>query len=132
MYCVIQEVKLKKPDIKGNSISIKPSSFTIMGETHYSYERSEERFERDIRKAYKISIHHSYRENGKVKKKQWNICTIGHYSLIEYGSCIDDYCRLENKLEAIGISRERFDNLVYSKLNPLVEKIEKEYEKFCI
>lgn len=129
MYCVIQEIKLKKPDLKGHSKRIEPYEFTCMGNVYYKYIMSDERFERDIKKAYKISIHHSYRENGKVKKKQWVICTMGYYYIIDYGSWIGDCCRLEDKLETIGISEEELCDLVYSKLNPLVERIEKEYEQ---
>lgn len=129
MYCVIQEIELKKPDLKGKSKSIEPYSWSSGSNIYYSYKMSEESFNRDIKKAYKISIHHSYRENGKVKKKQWVICTVGHYSIIEYGAWIGDYCRLEDKLKSIGISEEKLCDLVYAKLNPLTERIENEYKE---
>ncbi|MEG0181638.1 MAG: hypothetical protein RSG52_15130 [Terrisporobacter sp.] len=129
MYCVIQEIKLKKPDMKGNSKDIEPYTGSAGNEVYYSYRKSSECFERDIKKAYKISIHHSYREDGKVKKKQWVICTIGHYYMIEWGSWIGDCCRLEDKLEAIGISEEELCDLVYAKLDPLIERIKNEYQE---
>lgn len=129
MYCVIQEVKLKNPDLNGKSKSIKPYSWGNGNDLYYSYAMSEEIFDRDIKKAYKISIHHSYRENGKVKKKQWVIGTIGHYYMIEFGNWIGDCCRLEDKLEAIGISEEELCDLVYAKLDPLTERIKNEYKE---
>lgn len=129
MYCVIQEVKLKKPDIEGASKYIEPYTWSCGNDVHHSYRMSNEQFKRNIKKAYKISIHHSYRENGKVKKKQLVICTIGHYYIIDYGNWIGDCCRLEDKLEAIGISEEKLCDLVYAKLDPLTEKIENEYKE---
>lgn len=129
MYCVIQEIKLKKPDLNGHSKHIDPYEWSIENEIYYSYHMSKEVFERDIKKAYKISIHHSYRENGKMKKKQWVICTIGHYYIIDYGNWIGDCCRLKDKLEAIGISEKKLCDLVYAKLEPLTEKIENEYKE---
>lgn len=129
MYCVIQEIKLKKPDLEGKSKSIEPYSWCIGNDKYYSYTMSEEIFDRKIKKAYKISIHHSYRENGKVKKKQWVIGTIGHYYIIEYGAWIGDCCRLKDKLKAIGISEEKLCNLVYAKLDPLIERIKSDYKE---
>lgn len=129
MYCVIQEVKLSKPDVRGNSIAIEPYSWSSGDKVYYSYRMSKEVFKRDIKKAYKISIHKSYRENGKVKKKQWVICTIGHYYMIEWGNWIGDCCRLQDKLEAIGITEDELCNLVYEKLDPLTDKIKSEYKQ---
>lgn len=129
MYCVIQEIKLKKPDLNGHSKHIDPYEWSIGNEVYYSYHMSKEVFERDIKKAYKISIHKSYRENGKVKKKQWAICTIGHYYIIDYGNWIGDCCRLEDKLESIGISEKELCDLVYAKLEPLTERINNEYKE---
>ena len=129
MYCVIQEIKLKKPDMKGNSKYIEPYTWSSGNDVYHSYRMSNERFERNIKKAYKVSIHHSYRDNGKVKKKQWVICTIGHYYIVEFGAWIGDHCRLEDKLKAIGISEEELCDLVYAKLDPLTERIENEYKE---
>ena len=55
--------------------------------TYYSYYPNYEagKFERPHREAYKISVHVSRRENGKVKKRQYPIGTVGYYALIEWG-----------------------------------------------
>lgn len=107
-------------------------TYTINGEeiTEYTYYYSEERFERPILDAYKISIHHSYRENGKVKKKQWAICTMGYYDIVEY--CFDDKVVksvLDAKIAEMGIKRSRFYRMIYDKLNPIEEAIRVEYEQ---
>lgn len=129
MYCVIQEVKLKKPDLEGNSKYIEPYTWGSGNDVYHSYRMSNERFKRNIKKAYKISIHHSYRDNGKVKKKQWVICTIGYYYMIEWGNWIGDSCRLKDKLEVIGISEEELCDLIYAKLDPLTKRIKNEYKE---
>ena len=56
-------------DIYKSSIKKKYMQMSIQGqdESHYWHHYSNERFERDIKKAYRITIHESYRENGKVK-----------------------------------------------------------------
>ena len=73
MFCVIQKIQKKKPDPYGThkEIVVTETTFGFVGEepkTSYGYTYSDERFERPILDAYKISIHHSYRENSKVKR----------------------------------------------------------------
>lgn len=123
MYCVIQEIKTKK-EIEGYSKGIEADVYTVNGIKINSYKTNPERFKRSIKKAYKISIHKSYRENGKVKKKQWVIGTYEHYSLIEYGF---ELWRVEDKLKEMGITEDRLYELIYKKLNPLLDKITNEF-----
>ncbi|MDU4724849.1 hypothetical protein [Clostridium sp.] len=134
MYCVIQEVELKKENIYGEYKELEAyyTSWVIDGVEGgiYGYRYAGDRFKRPIKKAYKISIHKSYRENGKVKKKQWVICTMRYYAIASTcGSWIGDYCNLDKKCEVIGITEDELCKLVYEKLDPLVEKIEKEYQQ---
>ena len=73
MFCVIQKIQKKKSDPYGTrkEIIVTETKFGFAGEepkTSYGYSYSNERFERPVLDAYKISIHHSYRENGKVKR----------------------------------------------------------------
>ncbi|MED3799130.1 hypothetical protein P4604_17280 [Lysinibacillus capsici] len=75
MFCVIQKIQKKKPDPYGThkELQVTINKWSIGNNKpaeHYGYMYSEERFERPILDAFKISIHHSYREQGKVKKKQ--------------------------------------------------------------
>lgn len=129
---MIQEVE-RKTESLGSSKSLKVHTTTMttdgVTEVRYGYSHSDERFTRPIKKAYKISIHKSYRENGKVKKKQYSICTIEYYSIIDYGTWVGDYTiGLNNKLQQIGITEEKLCELIYDKLDPIVEQIKKEFE----
>lgn len=136
MYCVIQEIELKKENLYGEYKELKAyeSRFTIYNEERvkYGYEYTGGRFERPIKKAYKISIHHSYRENGKVKKKQWVICTMEHYAIAQGTTYIGEYftsSTWEEKLKALGLSDDELCDLVYKKLDPLIEHIQSEFQK---
>ncbi|WP_068985157.1 hypothetical protein [Lysinibacillus xylanilyticus] len=135
MFCVIQKIQKKKQDPYGTrkEIIVSETTFGFAGEepkTSYGYTYSDERFERPVLDAYKISIHHSYRENGKVKKKQWVICTMGYYDFIDfwYG---DHYISraLEEKLNEMGIDEDTFHEMINAKLEPLVEQIELEFQQ---
>ncbi len=134
MYCVIQEIELKKENQYGRYKELKAyeSRFTINNIEHlkYGYTYSDERFKRPMKKAYKISIHQSYRENGKVKKKQWVICTMEYYDIAQGTTYIRDYftsSNWEEKLKSIGISEDELCDLVYKKLDPLIECIQREF-----
>ena len=94
MFCVIQEIATKTvPAGEPKGIEVYESRWTSDGKEFCSYEYrdSAERFERPIRKSYRISIHESYRENGKVKKKQTVICTVGYYDIVDWGGWIGDF-----------------------------------------
>jgi hypothetical protein len=132
MYCVIQKVLNKKPNKYGSYKSLEISSTTLIyedsKETKYYYTYGGERFERPIRDAYKISIHKSYRENGHVKKKQWVICTVGYYDLID--SFIDEIIvsSFEKKLAQMEVDGEYLWNLIQEKLQPLRNAVKEEFE----
>ncbi|MCY9549346.1 hypothetical protein [Lysinibacillus xylanilyticus] len=134
MFCVIQKIQKKKPDEYGfpKELLVDMDVYTVDGEeiAVYAHHFGEERFERPILDAYKISIHHSYRENGKVKKKQWAICTMSYYDIVEY--CFEDKVVkpvLDAKIAEMSIKRSRFFRMVYDKLNPLEDAIKAEYEQ---
>ncbi|WP_302569524.1 hypothetical protein [uncultured Clostridium sp.] len=133
MYCVIQEVKLKKSDSHGEykELEVYKNEWIMAGREvkFYSYRFTGERFERPIKKAYKISIHKSYREKGKVKKKQWSICTMDYYWIATNGAGIYDFCNVSNKAEIIGITEEELCDIIYKKLDKLEYKIKSEYQE---
>ena len=133
MYCVIQELELKKENAYGEYKELKSTvnDFVIFGErkVSYSHTYSDERFRRPIKKAYRISIHKSYREDGKVKKKQWVLGTIDYYYIATFDGYIGDFCDLEERVETIGITVDELYDIVSVKLDPLREKIEKEYKE---
>ncbi len=84
MYCVIQEIERKKPNPYGASKELEAySPFEIEGRAKWSYRYTDDKFERPIKTAYKISIHESRRVNGVVTKRQYVITTVDYYYLAE-------------------------------------------------
>lgn len=133
MFCVIQKVKYKKKNPYGahKEIEVTINNWGIGDDKpgqHYSYKRSDERFDRPILDAYKFSLHQSYRENGKVKKKQYSICTASYYDIIEYGvhDAIDRAVR--HLTDELRMDEAELYDLIYKKVNPLLDKLQAEFE----
>ena len=134
MFCVIQEVATKTvPAGEPKGIEVYESRWTADGKEFCSYEyrNSAERFERPIRKSYRISIHESYRENGKVKKKQTVICTIGYYEVVDWGDWPGDFVvgGLASKADALGLEESELADLIYTKWQAIVDRIWEEYKR---
>lgn len=133
MYCVIQEVPLKKPDMYGEykEIIVDSYSFSINGNTikKYTYIKGGGKYERPVRKAYKISIHESYRENGRVRKRQTSICTIGYYDIIDWGGWIGDHCNLDARAESLGMTSEELTDMIYGKFQPIIDRTKEEFRQ---
>ena len=135
MYCVIQEIQNKKAPHCPTSKRLEVQSYTMtLGSqkpyTKYYYSHSLDKFDRPIKTAFKISIHKSYRVDGQVQKKQISLCTMGFYDLLESwpGDCLNT-ASLKKKLEELDITEEVLWDLVYLKLNPLISKVTKEFQK---
>ncbi len=130
MYCVIQEIEIKRVQKNGHPKRIE-TYFTksIVISSYYSYRYSTERFERPIKKAYRISVHESFREFGRVKKKQFVICTVNYYDLAD--DIFNLYDWGDKKMciaaDALHCSVESLYNLIEKKLNPLIELIQSEF-----
>ena len=135
MYCVIQEVERKRKNQNGYSKELKSEymqmSINGQDESHYWHHYSEERFERDIKKAYRITIHESYRENGKVKKKQFGICTVDYYDLATDWFCLYDWgnSKIETAAKELDCSEEELYTLIEKKLEPIQEQIIAEFQQ---
>lgn len=136
MYCVVQVIQRKKPDQHGAYREYAVSSMTIQfpdgsSKTHYSYYPDYEkgRFERPHRESYKISIHESRRENGMVVKKQCVIGTVGYYDLVQWG--LFDYIDsgVNRAVDMFGADYEAVYQLVETKMQPIIDKIKKEFHK---
>lgn len=133
MFCVIQEVKTHKPS-KGEPKRIETyrNSWKMSNEEYYSYgwRYSEERFERPLKPSYRISIHQSHRENGKVKKKQFVICTARYYDIAENMFTIYDSW-YEKKIlavaEELAVEADKIYDILNAKISPLEKKIQEEY-----
>lgn len=134
MFVVIQEVSVKMvPSGESKRIEVYEFSWTTDGVKmcSYEYRNSAERFERPVRKAYRISIHVSYRENGKVRKKQTVICTINYYSVVDWGDWIGDYVKggLKTKADMLGLSEDELSDMIYEKWQPIVDSIWNEFKQ---
>lgn len=132
MYCVIQEVRRKKPDPYGayreleayqNEWRFDDRPFT------WSYRHTGGRFERPHLEAYKISIHSSYRESGVVKKRQYPIRTMGYYDIATYSlyDCADG--SIQATADKLGMDPAELYEIIETKLEPLRERIEAEFHQ---
>lgn len=134
MYCIIQEISTKKPNQYGHCkelISyVCEMSFNGEDQSYWAYKYGEERFERPVKKAYKISIHQSYREDGVVRKKQFCLCTVNYYYFADEWFSLYDCC--DNKIVKIAselsVTVDEIYTLVNEKLNPLIDSIQVEFQ----
>lgn len=134
MFCVIQKVMLKKPNPYGEyrEIEVFPMEMTVNGISqtpiwHWRYTGG--RFERPHLDAYKISIHQSYREQGKVKKHQYSICTMSYYDIVTYSLADCASGRIEATSERLGVDEGEIYQLIEMKLSPLRERLEVDYHQ---
>ncbi|MEY8356812.1 hypothetical protein AALB39_26160 [Lachnospiraceae bacterium 54-53] len=130
MYCVIQEIKTRRMQKNGYPKRIESyyTKSNVMP-NYYGYYYSTERFERPIKKAYRISIHESYREDGIVKKNQYGICTVNYYDLADDIFTLYDWgdSKISIAADSLGCSPEFLYNLIQKKLAPLQERIQAEF-----
>ena len=133
MYCVIQEVRRKKPDPYGEQLEIRAyqNQWRLDESKPYTwaYEYSEERFERPHLEAYKITLHQSYREGGVVRKRQYVVCTMSYYDICEswWGDCIVGG---EKALaEKVGMDAAELYETIEAKLGPLRERLEADFHQ---
>ncbi len=133
MFCVMQQTARKKPSPYGaykelrayqNQLRLDESKpFT------WAWEYTGGRFERPHMEAYKITIHQSYREGGVVKKRQYSICTMSYYDVVEWSlyDCADS--RIQATAGKLGIEPAELYDLIESKLTPLRERLEAEFHQ---
>lgn len=132
MFCVIQQVQLKKPNQYGayRELTAEQESWTIDGKPprwYYSYTGG--RFERPHLEAYKISLHQSFREGRQVKKRQYPIRTMSYYDIVEYSlyDCADG--AIKAVAERADMEYSRIYDLIESKLTPLRERLEADFQQ---
>lgn len=136
MFCVVQAIERKKPNTGGEYREYEVSSMTIQfpdgtSKTHYSFYPKYEagRFDRPHRESYKISIHESRREGGKVVKKQCVVGTAGYYDLVQFGLYDFIDSGINRAVEMFGADYESLYKLVEDKMQPIIEKIKKEFHR---
>ena len=136
MHCYIQELQMKSSNTigVGKELCVITSNWTVNGVqyTSYGYTYSDERFNRPIKTAYKVTLHDkSYRnDKGQVTKKQYHVATIKYYDLVEF-SWYD--CIISSKIDDIAEEMNVAPNLVWEeitkKLDALQDKVNAEFEQ---
>lgn len=134
MHCYIQEIQMKSSNSIGcgKELCVTTSNWTMNGITYtsYGYTYSDEKFERPIKTAYKVTIHDkSYRdEKGKVRKNQFHITTIKYYDLIDFGwyDCIISG-KIDDIAEEMGLDPDAVWTEMESKLDALQDKVRDEF-----
>lgn len=134
MHCYIQELQMKSSNSIGcgKELCVTTTSWTMNGiqYTSYGYAYSEERFERPIKTAYKVTLHgKSYRnQKGQVTKKQYHVTTIKYYDLVDF-SWYD--CVINGKVDDIAEEMDIDPDLVWEeitkKLDALQNKVNAEF-----
>ena len=132
MFCAIQQTMKKKPDLLGEpkEIIAYQNAWRFDDRPYtWAWKYSEERFERPHLEAYKITLHQSYREGGKVKKRQYTVCTMSYYDFCStwWGDCIvGGELALAEKL---GMDPAELSAIIDAKVEPLSERIRAEFEQ---
>lgn len=134
MYCYIQELQMKSSNSIGcgKELCVTTSNWSVNGVsyTSYGYTYSDEKFERPIKTAYKITLHDkSYRDDkGRVRKKQYHVATIKYYDLADYGwyDCVIS-SKIDSIAEEMGIDSESVWTEIEDKLDALEDRIKKEF-----
>lgn len=135
MFCVIQEVPTKRPDKNGYPKELLSEFMNISANgvscDHYYYTYSSERFERPLKPSYRISIHSSYRKDGKPRKRQYVICTAKYYELAtDWFSLYDDGGnRIQAAADELQVPADDIYNLIEAKIEPLKARIIAEFQQ---
>lgn len=134
MHCYIQEIQMKNSNSIGcgKELCVTTSNWTMNGITYtnYGYTYSDEKFERPIKTAYKVTLHDkSYRDKeGKVRKNQFHITTIKYYDLVDFGwyDCIIS-SKIDDIAEEMGLDPEIVWAEIENKLDALQDKVRDEF-----
>ncbi len=137
MFCVIQEVQLKKPNTHGawREYEVTDMHITMNGDTmhHYGYYPVDDagKFERPHREAYRVSVHFSYRQGGKPRKRQYSLCIASWYDFADGYFSLYDWAgsRIERVAEAESVDIDQIYSIVEEKIKPLEKEIQKQFHK---
>ena len=130
MFCVIQELQLKKYNDMGayKCLEVMTNPFNTSKHPQFGYWETGERYHRPNRTAYKISVHENKRINGVVTKKQFVVTTVDYYAIAEGWFLLGEY---HEKISAIAEKLNVDDGSVYAviedKIKPLEECIKAEF-----
>lgn len=130
MHCYIQEIQMKSSNSigVGKELCVTTSNWTVNGVPYisYGYTYSDERFERPVKTAYKVTIHDkSYRDDkGNVRKKQYHVTTIKYYDLVDYSwrDCVIN-SKIDDIAEEMGLDYDIVWSEIEDKLDALEDKV---------
>ncbi len=134
MHCYIQEIQMNSSNSVGygKELYVTTSNWTMNGIPYksYGYTYSDDKFERPVKIAYKITLHDkSYRnDKGKVTKKQYHVTTIKYYDLVDFGwyDCIAS-SKIDDIAEEMGIDHDIVWAEIENKLDALEDKVRAEF-----
>lgn len=134
MYCVIQQVMRKKPDPYGEyrEIEAYQNEWRIAGDERpctWAWRYTGGRYERPHLEAYKISIHHSFREGGAVRKHQYSIRTMSYYDIVEYSLYDCANGSIHAVAGQLGMDPAELYKIIETKLEPLRERLETDFQQ---
>lgn len=138
MFVAIQKTMLKKPNQNGayREYEVTTSTNYIPNserKTSYSYYPKYDagRFDRPHREAYKVSLHHNFRENGKVKTKQCVLCTADYYCLADGFFCLYDWAdsKITKAASLFEVDVDTIYDMVNKKLDTLQNEIIKDFQR---
>lgn len=129
IFCVIQEVRIKKPNKYGAYKGLEVYQESWGDPPKWNYRYTGGRFERPHHEAYKITLHESFREGGRVRKRQFPVCTMSYYDMVEYSlyDCADG--RISALAERLGVDTGALYDLIEAKLGPLRERLELDWRQ---
>lgn len=130
MFCVIQELQLRKSNAYGAHKQIVVDTNPLNRGIHpqYGYFKAGERFERPVRTAYKISVHENKRIGGVVTKKQFVVTTTDYYSFATGLFLLGDYDdKISDIAEKLGVDIGAVYDTIEAKTISLAERIKAEF-----
>ena len=135
MFCAVQELTTKKENKNGypKRLEVYPETLELIRNstsTRWKYRFSEERFERPVKKAYKITVHKSYREDGKVKAKQISICTLNYYDFVD-GQLQSDkvFTGIKKAAKGFRVAYKDMEQIVLEKIHAVEKEVLEDFSQ---
>jgi hypothetical protein len=130
MYCVIQELQLRKFNPYGayKQLVVDTNPFNWGIHPQYGYQKTGDRYERPIRTAYKISVHENKRIGGMVTKKQFVVTTTDYYTFATGWFALEEYNdKISDIAEKLQVDIGIIYHTIEAKTIPLEERIKAEF-----
>lgn len=139
MQCVIKEIPVEEQNYNGEPKEILVESFGWYdngeeGRT-YTYKMSSDRYDRPIKKAYKICIEDQSFQNDQNKGKRETpteilVATMNYYDFIDFNisDCIGD-SKIQMVATKLGVNSEELWSIMFGQLESIKNKVRTEFEQ---